>query len=303
MASNRAVIIYNPTSGFVRRKAGYVQEMVDLLAGCGVEAEARATSKPSDCAAFARDAIAGGVGTIISHGGDGTVNEVLQGMAGSDAALGVWSGGTTNIAARELGLPSAKEDLAPILAAGKTMRVAVGRAVCRALRPDVSAVDRYFLMVAGVGLDASVCLGVSPRLKRLGGKFAFAVAAAKHLFTWRPGVFEIDVDGDRMQGAFALVANGASYGAPVVLAPDARLKDATFQVFALPAHTHNAGYLRDFVACRRGGPSRTSGALLTGARVEVTSSEDVYVELDGEVVGMLPAHFEAVPDALSVVVP
>lgn len=299
----RAVIIYNPTSGFVRHKSGYVGTMIELLRANGVEAEACPTSRPSDGADIARRAVERETDIVISHGGDGTVNEVVQGMVGGKTTLAVWSGGTANIVARELGLPWKKEDLAPIIGAGRSVRISLGRAILAAPSDLGDSITRYFIMVAGIGLDASVCREVNASLKRISGKFAFGVSAARHLATWTQTQFRLTVGDRTIQATFAVVANGAGYGAPVVLAPEARLDRDSFDVFALPLQTRNLTYVGEFLRCRRGGPQSTSGIVLRGNAVEATSDREVWVQLDGEVAGRLPARFEVVPEALSVIVP
>src|SRR5438552_3927444 len=97
MNPKRATIIYNPTSGRPGRRAEDVREMTRLLSRRGIDADACATSGPEDAARLAKEALARGAGIIISYGGDGTVNEVIQQMAGAEAALAVWPGGTSNV--------------------------------------------------------------------------------------------------------------------------------------------------------------------------------------------------------------
>jgi diacylglycerol kinase family enzyme len=303
VAPTRAVIIYNPTSGFVRHKSGYVATMIGLLRANGVEAEACPTSSPSEGADIARRAVTRGTDIVISHGGDGTVNEVIQGMVGGAATLAVWSGGTANIVARELGLPWRKEELAPIIGARRSVRISLGRATLASPSDRGDSITRYFIMVAGVGLDASVCREVSPSLKRLSGKFAFGVSAARHLLVWRQPPFKLTVGDRTVEAAFAVIANGARYGAPVVLTPGARLEEGSFEVFALPVQERNLAYLGELLRCRRGGPETTNGTAMRGGTVEAVSDHEVWVQLDGEVAGRLPARFEIVPEALSVIVP
>lgn len=303
MARRRAVIVYNPTSGFTRQKTVYVGEMARLLAGQGIDAELAATSGPGSAAQLASEAVAGDADFIVSHGGDGTANEVIQGMAGSRAALAVWPGGTTNVTARELRLPSLKEELAVVIGAAKTIRISLGRAKAsgdRSGRP----VERYFLMMAGVGLDAAICRRVNPVLKRFSGKFAFGAAALRHVLAFRPlQPFVMKVDGQEHRTAFALIANGRGYGAPIRMTPDARLQDPWFEVFVAPLRARSIGYVRDYAVCRLRGPAQTGGSIIRAQRVEASSAGEVWVEADGEVVGRLPMSFEIVPDALSVVVP
>lgn len=301
MTTRRAVIIYNPSSGFVRKKSGYVATMVELLEQRGIHGEPFPTVRPGDAGAHSRESAAAGVELVISHGGDGTVNEVVQGMAGGNAALAVWSGGTANVIAKDLGLPSDMTQLADIIAAGNTKRISLGR-MTDPSRPN-SQTGRYFVMMAGIGLDASVCREVNPGLKRLSGKFAFGISAMRHVKTWKGLPFMLTVGRDRCETAFAVVANGRGYGAPVCLAPDARLEDPFFQVFVAPKHVRNLSYLSDFLTLLRTSPEKVGSQLLEGRHVEAESEGTVWVHLDGEVAGKLPAHFDIVPGALSVIVP
>lgn len=129
MAQRKATIIYNPMSGRKGRRAEKAAEMVRQLEELGIHAEAQATAAPEDATRLTRAAIEGGANIIISYGGDGTLNEVIQAMVGSDAVLGVWAGGTANVVARDLNLPRATKPLAQVIAAGKTKRIALGCAI------------------------------------------------------------------------------------------------------------------------------------------------------------------------------
>src|SRR5687768_4661246 len=100
MTQKRATIIYNPMSGRPARRADNARRMAELLAERGIQAEARATAGPDDATRLAREAVNNGSDIIISYGGDGTLNEVLQGIIGSRAALAIWAGGTANVVAR-----------------------------------------------------------------------------------------------------------------------------------------------------------------------------------------------------------
>lgn len=289
----------------MRRKAGYVQEMVDLLGLREIDAEARPTTGPHTAAELSRQAADDGVDIVISHGGDGTVNEVLQGLVGSDTLLAVWPGGTANVTARELDLPSPKESLAEVIGRGKTQRVAVGRAILQREGGETAdeRIVRYFLMMAGIGLDASVCRGTSQSLKRVSGKFAFYMSAAKHLVTPAVPSFAVATDGRRFEAAFAVVANGSTYGAPVCLTPAAELESPHFEVYALPPAALNVRYVLDFLRCLLSGAVHSRGELIKCTSVEASASRTVWVQLDGEVAGVLPATFEIVPDAVSVLIP
>jgi len=299
MEAKRATIIYNPASGRLRHRTALIEKMTRLLGERGIDADVRTTQMPDDGAAIAREAIAAGSKIIISFGGDGTLNTVLQGMVGTDASLVVWAGGTENVAARDLGMPFSPEELADVIAAGKTMRIALGLAKTG----EESSPGRYFFMFAGIGLDASICRDVNPNLKERTGQFAFVVAGLKHLINWRPEAFTITVKGKTYKSDFSLIGNGKGYGGGIMMAPDARLEDPWFEVFILPSNKTRLQVLLAMVNCLRGKPGATDASIIKTDEIEANSNPKSWVEVDGEVLGPLPATFQIVPEALSVVVP
>jgi len=308
MAATQAAIIYNPNSGRASDRAETVQSMVRLLHERGIRASMLATSRPNEGAELASRAIASGADIIVAHGGDGTVNEIIQGMAGTEARLAVWAGGTANVVACDLGMPSRMHRVADVIRAGKEKRISLGLAsgsggaAWPAGNAPVSE-RRYFFMFAGIGLDASICRTVNLKLKRMTGQFAYGVSGLKHLLSWRPQPFTLDVDGKRYESAFALVGNGSRYGGGINMTPNARLEAPWFDVYILPPDGYNLSYLFDLAGCLLGRPQWTRGITVTGQNVRAESAGDAWVEVDGEVLGPLPMRFEVVPDALSVIVP
>jgi diacylglycerol kinase (ATP) len=332
MPQQRAVIIYNPMSGRAGRRAEEARHMVSLLAARGIEAEACATAGPDDATRLARDAVNNGVEIIVSYGGDGTLNEVIQGIAERRAALAVWPGGTSNVVARDLRMPFAIERLADVIAAGKTTRIALGLAMGagdsqieslieatavganedttsrlsdanRPPAPGPRPPHRYFVMMAGIGLDASIARSVNKKLKRHAGEFAYWVTGLKHLFTWPADRFTITVDGQRFESALAIIGKGKGYGGGMTVTPNARLDEPLFEVYILPPLKSNLAYLRALSACMRGQPETSGATMVKGRRVEANSSDAPWVEADGEVIGPLPMTFEVVPNALTLIVP
>jgi YegS/Rv2252/BmrU family lipid kinase len=295
MTDKRATIIFNPMSGRKGRRAEAAREMIELLARRGITAEARATEGPLDATRLAREAVSRGAEIIISYGGDGTLNEALQAVVGSRAVLAVWPGGTANVVATDLAVPRKIERVADMIAAGKSLRVAVG--VAR------SSQVRYFLMMAGIGLDASIARGVNKKLKRKTGEFAYWVTGIKHLFAWKPEPFMIEVDGKSYESVFAVIGNGKGYGGGMCMTPGARLEEPWFEVYMVPQLRSNLSYLPVLSACLRGKPEKTCATIVRGRHITANSSHKPWVEADGEVIGPLPMTFDVVEDALSVVVP
>ncbi|PYP83429.1 MAG: hypothetical protein DMF61_23345 [Blastocatellia bacterium AA13] len=297
MSERRAALIFNPQSGRSSRRLERVRRMCELLAAKGISIDVRGTAAPGDAVTLSRKAVTEGKDMVIVYGGDGTVNEAVQGMAGSRVPLAVWSGGTANVVARDLGLPSRIEALSNVIAAGKERRISLG--ITRS--SDGSA--RYFVMFAGIGLDASICRAVNQKLKRKVGELAFWAAGIKHLFAWEPSPFRIEIEDVKYEAAFALIGNGKGYGGGIVMTPGARLDEPSFEVFILPKHRRNASYLMDLILCKSGRPERSRGILLRGDRITASSAGEIWVEVDGEVFATLPMTIEAAPDALSLIVP
>ena len=333
MVHKRATIIYNPMSGRAGRRAENVARMVELLGKRGIVAESRATTKPEDATRLAQEAAGSSAEIVVSYGGDGTLNEVIQGIARSETALAVWAGGTSNVVARDLDMPFDMPGLAAKIAAGRTKRIALGLAtadtatlrrgdaatvglseeekrvsgeetesITASPRPLVAA-SRYFLMMAGIGLDASIARGVNQKLKRRTGEFAFWISGIKHLFRWHGEPFRIEVDGRCYESTFALIGNGRGYGGGMMITPGAKLEEPWFEVFIIAPMSNNFAYLPALRACMRGKPELAGATLIKGKHVLANSAHEPWVEADGEIIGPLPMTFDVVPDALSIIVP
>lgn len=322
MAEKKATIIYNPMSGRQGKRTEQATAMVRLLEERGITAEAKATRAPDDATRLTGEAIERGANIIIAYGGDGTLNEVIQAMVGKDAVLGVWAGGTANVVARDLKLPHDTKRLADVIAKGVTKRIALG--VTSNTQPSETSdhesksdeapqmqsnsansgvQPRYFFMFAGIGLDASISQGVNRKLKRKTGEFAFWVSGLKHLLMWKREPFTVEVNGKRYESAFTLIGNGKSYGGNLEMAKNARLEEPELEAFILPRHRTNIAYVFALIKCFFKKPETTSATIVKGDSIDITSDKEVWVELDGEVVGTLPMTFNVLPDALSVIVP
>ena len=266
--------------------------MVEALRRQGLVVTPRTTAGPDDATRIAADAVARGAELVIVHGGDGTVNEVLQSLVGTDVPLALWPGGTSNVLARELALPGDPDRLASIIAAGATRRVSVGRAG-----------QRYFLLMAGVGLDAEALGAVNAGLKRLTGEGAYWLAGLKQLTDWNPVPFVIEADGQRHRATFAVVANAASYASGLRFAPDASMEDDLLDVCLFDA-TERARFARYLAAAFSGAHVGMPGVTYVRTRHAVAQGPDSrLVHVDGERLGRLPVAFDCVPAVLSLVVP
>jgi YegS/Rv2252/BmrU family lipid kinase len=287
-----AVVIHNPGSGRQRDRSHSVAGMADALRQRGMSVTPQATAEPGDAARLAREAAKARVDVVVVHGGDGTVNEALQGLVTSETPLAVWPGGTANVLARELNLPSDLERVAAMVAKGRTRRVSVGRAG-----------ERYFLLMAGIGLDAEVVRAVHPGLKRLTGEGAYWMAGLKQLADWRPVRFLLEIEGRPYGATFAVVANAPGYGGGLRFAPQASMDDDVLDFCIFDASERHR-FARYLIAARTGSHLELPGVSYVQARrAQAHATEERYVQVDGELLGPLPVTFECVPAALSLVVP
>jgi diacylglycerol kinase (ATP) len=290
--SRSAVLVHNPGSGQRRDRFHSITRMVDALRGRGITVTPQVTTGPADATRLTGAALEARTDLIIVHGGDGTVNEAMQVMVGTSTPLAVWPGGTSNVLAHELALPSGIDLLADVFAAERTRRVSVGRAG-----------ERYFLLMAGVGLDADIVRAVHPGLKRLTGEGAYWMAGLRQLTDWHPVHFVLETDAGHHSATFAVVANAASYGGGLRFAPEARMDDDLLDICLFDA-TQRHRFARYLAAAYTGAHLGMPGVTYLKARRAVVHGDaSRFVQVDGELLGPLPVSFECVPDALSLVVP
>ncbi|HEX8178549.1 MAG TPA: diacylglycerol kinase family protein [Pyrinomonadaceae bacterium] len=299
MTTRTVHLISNPNAGQNQsRRAAAVARFCALLRERGVAVEVLHTTAPGDATRLAAEAARGGAREIIASGGDGTVNEVLQALVETDVRLGVWPSGTANVLARELGLPFDLPGICDVIARGATRRIYLGCAT-----EERTSVRRYFCLMAGVGLDASVVAGVRPRLKRRVGKGAFWVSGLSHLAYWRPVPFNVEVDGETYAATFAAIGKTAHYGGELAVTPRAHLECPEFEICLVSSHSR-LRYLHLLThAMRRDGVTRPIPGVrfirTTRARATGTSP----VQVDGELIGQLPMTFEIVPAPIEVLAP
>jgi diacylglycerol kinase family enzyme len=163
--------------------------------------------------------------------------------------------------------------------------------------------ERYFLLMAGVGLDADIVRAVHPGLKRLTGEGAYWMAGLKQLTDWHPVPFLLETEAGQHSATFAVVANAASYGGGLRFAPDASMDDDVLDVCLFDS-TQRHRFARYLAAAFTGSHLGMPGVTyLKTRRAVVHGDGSRFVQVDGELLGPLPVSFECVPDALSLVVP
>jgi diacylglycerol kinase (ATP) len=285
---NNTLVILNPAAHGerARRRRARVEE---LAGGCLVHA----TSRRGDAEKLARRAATDGYETIVAAGGDGTVNEVVNGIAESKAVLGLLPIGTMNVFATELGLPTNDLDRCWNIVQGENTRLV-----------DLPIANgNFFVQLAGVGLDAQVVKETSTKLRRNVGPVSYVVAAAQ-IAARRPPRLSIESENASInEGSFVLIGNGRLYGGPFPFFKHAVIDDGLFDVvvFKRLGYLEIIKYLQDVIFSSE---IRTPEVeYFQTRRLRVESDEPVPVEVDGELVGNCPVEFTVRERSLSVLVP
>lgn len=296
MKKRTAVLISNPNAGRGgARRAREVARFCEHLAAQGVEVKVLNTTGPGDATCLARRATSEGVREVIVSGGDGTINEALQGLMGTGARLAIWPRGTANVLARELKLPFAAEQAAAVIVQGTTRRIHIGCAI-----NERTGEKRYFFLMAGIGLDASIVNRVRPRLKRRVGEAAFWVSGLGHLASWQPVPFQVEVNGETFTATFAAIGNAAHYGGNLAITPRARLDEPEFEICLINSHSRLRYLYLLSHAMREGVALDMPGVrFLRAGAAQATG--DALVQVDGELIGQLPMTFEVAPDSIEVI--
>jgi diacylglycerol kinase (ATP) len=298
MAERKAVLISNPNAGRGgAQRALSVKRFCEHLEARGVSVEVMNTARPGDATRLAERAARVGVREVIVTGGDGTINEALQGLVGTGVRLGVWPCGTANVLARELDLPFGAEQAARVIARARRSRIHIGCAV-----NERTGERRYFFLMAGVGLDASIVRRVRPRLKRRVGEAAFWYSGLEHLAGWQPVPFQVEVDGQTWAATFAAIGNAAHYGGNLAITPRARLDQPEFEICLINSYSR-IRYLYLLSRAMRGGVKANTPGVRFIRATRARATGDVLVQADGELIGQLPMTFEIAPHPIDVIVP
>ena len=300
MTNRRAVLIANPKAG--RGSMASRQEAIErfcrLLQTRGMEIHLRHTSGPNDATRLAAQAASEGFREVIVSGGDGTINEALQGLIGTDVRLAIWPRGTANVLGCELKLPTRLERLVDIIVAGAGRRIHAGCATI-----ERTGQQRYFLLMAGIGIDAVIVEHVRPALKKRVGEAAFWYSGIETLARWKPKQFFIEVNGERHPATFAAVGKAPHYGGNLTITPRARMEHPEFEICLINS-LHRLRYLKLLPFARFGGmPESAKGVSFLRATTVRAVGEGVQAQVDGELIGELPMTFSISPYAIEVLAP
>jgi diacylglycerol kinase (ATP) len=298
-----ATIIYNPIAGWrPRKRERQVRDAAAALENQGIPVQLVPTTGPDTARGLARDAAVRGEELIVVCGGDGTINEVINGIAPGKTTLGILPGGTANIFAKELGLPHHPVRAARELVNWVPRRIALGRAI----RPNGNggqSESRFFLSLAGIGFDAYIIRKLALDFKRDWGVIAYVCEAIRQALRYPFHPFVCQMDGREIHTTFALIQRTKRYAGWLHMAPGADIFEPRFSlcVFKSPHWWRYFLYAAAVIAqqhLRLADVEQVqTRKIVCGPRMTGTK---INFELDGELAGQLPAIFEIVPDALTV---
>ena len=299
---HNAVIIFNPLAGRDRRRrAQQLDPARQVLARAGIDAELETTTGAGTATALARRAVEQGRQLVIVCGGDGTVNEAVNGLAGSQVPLAVLPAGTANVLAKELGIPWSIPRAAELIPGGTLRRVALGLATPL----QASGARRYFLCVGGAGPDGVMVYSLNPALKLRTGILAYWLEGLRQLVSYRFPRFRVTAAGREVESTLVVVGRAKHYGGPFRITIEADLFEDQFELGVLTTRSRWR-YLSYLPALWLGRLRQMEGVHFwkaTSVRCEPLGEGPVYAQVDGEPAGRLPTEFSIVPDALTLVVP
>jgi len=285
---NKILVILNPAARGERARS--LRQAIQGLSGRIV---VRETRKPGDAEALAERAVQQGFPIVIAAGGDGTVNEVVNGIGEADVTFGVLPVGTMNVFALELGIDGKDLNRAwSVIERGHVREIDLP-----------TANDEYFVQLAGVGLDAEVVRQTTPDFKKALGPVSYVLSLAQVAARKQPRIVVQGAQHVRREGSFVLVGNGRFYGGPLVLFRDAVLDDGLLDVVVFKNQSH-WDLMRYVQAIVFGNHHELPDVdYFQTEQLHVSCEDDVPVELDGEIAGFAPFTFGFARRKLRVLAP
>jgi YegS/Rv2252/BmrU family lipid kinase len=293
MGSRTLLILHNPASGPSRKRAADWGWLLESAEETGWRATLAVTQGPGDAERLVREAMDHGLDRVVVIGGDGTLNEVVQPLVGTEVSVGLIPAGTSNILANELGIPEGFREAGAIALTGTPIPIDVG-----------VANGRFFTLMVGVGFDALTTQLIWPQLKKLAGQATYLIAGLQSFLTHRATRMRIQVDGRRLRRLvyFMVIANTRLYGmASAVVAEHADVQDGRFDLCVFRVRSW---YQVIFSVLRIAFRLSTPFARMETHRCErvtVQSARQVPYQIDGDLAGYLPLTVEMRPRALQVV--
>ena len=301
--SIRTVFLVNPASdnGATGRRW---PEIANRAAAAGLTGEALLSERPGQLTELARRAADEGGELLVLVGGDGTVNEVVNGLAGREGPeLAVIPRGTGRDFVRTYGIPHKLDEALRTARDGRTREIDLGRARFRSWQGEPA--EWYFANIASAGMSGAIAKRANETSKALGGKVSYFWATFAVFARWRTSELTVTVGAETRRARMhdVVVANGRYFGGGMMICPGAEPDDGLFDVLLIGSLTKRDLLLTLPKTYRGKHLPHPKAELLRGPTVEIEAPEPLPVELDGEQPGTTPARFEIVPRALRLRVP
>jgi len=296
------IFLVNPASDNGRTGRRW-PELAHRAAHAGLDGETVFSERPGHLIELARTAVDRGARLVVAVGGDGTLNEVINGVAERDVDLATIPLGTGMDFGRAYGIPTRFDDAVRIARDGAPRTIDAGRVRYRTW--DGRDAVRWFGNVGTVGMSGAVAQRANGMSKALGGRVTFFYALTRVFLTWQNTEVTVSLDGVERSGRMhdVIVANGPWHGGGMMLAPDAKPDDGLFDV-VLIGDVSKADFLTTAPKIYKGRHvTHPKVEILRSAYANVDAPERLPIEVEGEQVGTTPAAFEIVPGALRVRVP
>lgn len=304
MAAGGVVFLVNPASDNGATGKRW-PELAHAAAAAGLDGTALISERPGHLAELARAAAEDGAELLVVVGGDGSVYEVANGLAGlpDPPDLAVVARGTGWDFVRSFGIPRRIDDAARVALDGERRTIDAGRAVYRTW--DGGEAEAVFANVASVGMSGAIARRANETTKALGGKASYLWATFAVFAGWSATELTVTVDGETRSGRMfdVVVANGRFFGGGMEICPDAKPDDGRFDVLLIGDVTKRDLLLTMPKIYRGTHLPHPRAELLRGSVVTVEADGHLPVQLDGEQPGTSPVRFEVVPRALRLRVP
>lgn len=295
--AKRLLVIYNPVAGSRRGRKQRYEAVLDRLRTAGCALTVRETTQRGDAESFAAGLTRADCDLLVVAGGDGTINEVVNGLGGNRLGgaalpLGIVPLGTANVLAIEIGLGLSPAAVAEALLEGVARPIGLGEAN-----------GRRFLLMAGAGFDAHVVAGVDGNLKRWLGKGAYVLETLRQFRRYPFPNFRLTIDGEETEACSVIAANARHYGGRFIIGRAARLEDPSLEVCLFTqggrwyAMLYAAALIFDLL------PRMKSVRHIRCKQLSIDGPLEDPVQGDGDILASLPAKLRILPDALSLVFP
>ncbi len=288
------ILIANPAAK--RASPRKIRKAVELLRSAGHEVIVQLTKKRGDAEDFARKASKEEASFFLAAGGDGTFNEVMNGIANTGMKMAILPMGTTNVLAKELGVPENIKGSVGAALTGKEHTTALGSIT---FTRHASRVTRYFCLMAGIGFDGEAVYGVNKALKKYWGKGAYILSGLKTLAGYSPAELTFTVNGQTFTGYSAIIGKASKYGGNFRITPDARLENPELYVCIM--HGNKPSDILRYVYGILSGKHLGFKDITYLKANSVSVEGSAHIQIDGDYLGTTPVTITVVPDAVKLI--